>query len=86
MTIVSRSNAETIMAIMRKLLHKLKLRLNEEKSRIVMAKDGFDFLGFHFIRRYITWKGKNVTTFLPSRKAVNSFKEKGNRYPTGRIW
>lgn len=76
MIILSRSNAETIMAIMRKLLHKLKLRLNEEKSRTVRAKDGFDFLGFHFMRRYITRKGKNVTIFLPSRKAVKSFREK----------
>ena len=76
MVILTRTNAETIMAIMKKLLQKLKLSLNEEKSRITTVKEGFDFIGFHFLRRYITRKGKKVTMYYPSRKSVKNFKEK----------
>ena len=79
MVILARSNPEAIMAIMRKLLDKLKLSLNEEKSRIVTAREGFDFIGFHYFRRYITRKGREVTIFQPSRKAVGNFKEKAKQ-------
>ena len=67
------------MAIMRKLLEKLKLSLNEEKSRIVTAREGFDFIGFHFFRRFITRKDREVTIFQPSRKAVRNFREKAKQ-------
>ncbi len=32
--------------------------------------------GFHFFRRCITRRGKNVTIFFPSKKSVNNFREK----------
>ena len=67
------------MAIMRKLLEKLKLSLNEEKSRIVTAREGFDFIGFHFSRRFITRKDREVTIFQPSRNAVGNFMEKAKQ-------
>ena len=79
MVILSGSNPKAIMAIMRNLLKKLKLSLNEEKSRIVTAKEGFDFIGFHFFRRYITRKGKDVVIFQPSKKAVRNFREKAKQ-------
>ncbi len=79
MAILSGSNPETIMAIMRKLLNELKLSLNEEKSRIVTAREGFDFIGFHFFRRYIARKGREITIFQPSKKAVRNFREKAKK-------
>ena len=79
MLILAGSNPEAIMAIMRNLLKKLKLSLNEEKSRITTAKEGFDFIGFHFFRRYITRKGREVTIFQPSKKAVRNFREKAKQ-------
>ena len=65
--------------VMRNLLKKLKLSLNEEKSRITTAKEGFDFIGFHFFRRYITRKGKDVVILQPSKKAVKNFREKAKQ-------
>ena len=79
MVILAGSNPEAIMAIMRKLLEKLKLSLNEGKSRITTVKEGFDFIGFHFFRRYITRKGKDVVIFQPSKKAVRNFREKAKQ-------
>ena len=77
--ILSKRNPEAIMAIMKNLLEKLKLSLNEGKSRITTAKEGFDFIGFHFFRRYITRKGKEVTILQPSRKAVKNFRVKAKQ-------
>jgi len=79
MVILAGSNPKEIMAIMRNLLKKLKLSLNEEKSRITTAKEGFDFIGFHFFRRYISRKGKDVVIFQPSKKAVRNFREKAKQ-------
>lgn len=46
------------------------LTLNEEKTRIVHASEGFDFLGFN-IRRY---SGKLL--IMPSKKAVSRLRER----------
>jgi RNA-directed DNA polymerase len=58
------------------LLSELDLELSEEKSRITAAKDGFDFLGFHFNREFNRRRGKHVTYFRPSSDSVASFKDK----------
>jgi len=51
-------------------LNSLELKLNQEKSRIVYLKKGFDFLGFHFTSGYSIRKRKEVVVKFPSRKAT----------------
>jgi RNA-directed DNA polymerase len=41
-------NADLIMAQINSFLDKLGLRINQEKTRLVSATSGFDFLGWHF--------------------------------------
>lgn len=55
---------------LRKLLSLLELNLSEKKTRFVEAKDGFDFLGFRFVRRFSSEYGKPKTYFFPSSKSV----------------
>ena len=38
----------------------LDLTMNAEKTQIVKAEEGFDFLGFRFVRQYSQWR-KNTT-------------------------
>ena len=46
------------------------LSLGKDKTRLVEAgKEGFDFLGFHFVRRYSKRRGKRVTRWFPSGKS-----------------
>ena len=52
------------------LLGELGLELNVEKSRITTAEAGFDFLSFHFFRKYRAKKGKMVTVFFSCKNAV----------------
>jgi len=56
------------------ILKGLGLRLNEDKSRIVHLKEGFDFLGFHFTSGYSYQKMKQVVVKFPSAKATKSIK------------
>lgn len=53
----------------------LGLQINEEKTSIVRAVDGFNFLGFH-IREAKSWSGKRFTLSLPSAKAMMAARAK----------
>jgi RNA-directed DNA polymerase len=68
--------AEHIKDVFSGLLAELDLKLNEEKSRITAAEDGFDFLGFRFKRELDRRRGKPLTYFRPSSDSVASFKDK----------
>ena len=47
----------------------LGLTLNAEKTRIVSAEEGFDFLGFRFKRYYYPPRKKRITKWFPSPKS-----------------
>lgn len=61
-------------ATLRKLLSLLELKLSEEKTRLVEAEDGFDFLGFRFVRRLSSKEGKCKTYYFPSPRSVKRVK------------
>lgn len=54
----------------------LGLTLNAEKTRIVSAEEGFDFLGFRFKRYFYPPKSKRVTKWFPSPKSEAKVKER----------
>ena len=70
------AEVESVWGILVNLLGELGLELSVEKSRVTTAEAGFDFLCFHFFRKYRAKKGKVVTVFFPSRNAVERFKDK----------
>jgi group II intron reverse transcriptase/maturase len=49
----TRDEAQAALEVARDLLERLKLRLSPEKTVISSFQEGFDFLGFHFGKRYI---------------------------------
>ncbi len=66
----TRREAEEALALVRRVLHRLHLRLNEEKTRIVHIDDGFDFLGFrHFRHR------DGAVHRVVRNKSISSFRE-----------
>ena len=52
------------------------LTLNREKTRLVEAEEGFEFLGFRFVRQYSLWKRKMVTRWFPSPRSELKIREK----------
>jgi len=62
---------------MREIMGKLKLTVNEEKTRICKVPEGtFDFLGYSFGRRYSPRTGKPQIALWPSKKSIKRMVEK----------
>ncbi len=74
--ILSSKSVRPLVPVVREVLADMGLSLNLEKSRVVRAEQGFDFLGFRFVRRYSKRYGKRKTYFFPSPKSVKRLKEK----------
>ena len=62
---------------LREIMGKLKLTVNEEKTRICKVPEGeFDFLGYTFGRMYSTKTGQARLGYRPSRKSIKRMVEK----------
>jgi len=71
-----RGKAEEALIRMRELMGKLKLTVNEEKTRICKVPDGtFDFLGYTFGRVYSQTTGKSRLGMWPSKKSIRRMVE-----------
>ena len=72
-----RGKAEEALQRMRELMSKLKLTVNEEKTRICTVPEGeFDFLGYTFGRMYSARTGLARLGYRPSRKSIRRMVEK----------
>ncbi len=66
-----RGKAEEALRRMRDIMGKLKLRVNEEKTRICKVPEGqFDFLGYTFGRMYSMRTGQARIGLRPSKKSI----------------
>jgi len=69
--------AEEALQWMRAIMGKLKLTVNEEKTRLCkVPEEMFDFLGYSFGRRYSPRTGKPQITLWPSKKSIRRMVEK----------
>ena len=65
------------MAVLRKILERLKLSLNEAKTKIVNAhKEKFDFLGFSIWIGESSKSGKHYPHVQPSKKSLQAIKDR----------
>jgi group II intron reverse transcriptase/maturase len=72
-----RGKAEEALQHMRAIMSKLKLTVNEEKTRICKVPEGeFDFLGYTFGRRYSPTTGQARIALWPSKKSIRRMVEK----------
>ena len=71
-----RGKAEQALARMRELMGKLKLTVNEEKTRICTVPQGsFEFLGYTFGRLYSAKTGQARLGMRPSKKSIRRMVE-----------
>src|SRR5471030_1516487 len=71
-----KGNADEALQQLHKIMSKLKLTVNEEKTRICKVPEGeFDFLGYTFGRMYSARTGKAYLGYRPSRKSIKSMVE-----------
>ena len=72
-----RGSAEKVLHHLRAIMGKLKLTVNEEKTRICSVPDGeFDFLGYTFGRMYSPVTGKARLGYRPSKKSIKRMVER----------
>jgi len=68
--------AERALSVMRTMMEKLKLTVNEEKTRICRMPEGkFDFLGYTFSRLYSIGTWKPYIGTRPSKKSIKRMTE-----------
>ena len=73
----SKGNAEEALHRLREIMGKLKLTVNEEKTRICRVPEGqFDFLGYTFGRMYSARTGQAYLGHRPSKKSIKHAVEK----------
>src|SRR6266496_6007342 len=71
LVICCRGNAEEALAEMRAMMSKLKLTVNENKTRVCyLPEEKFDFLGYTFGRCYSMRRGRVYLGTVPSKKRV----------------
>jgi group II intron reverse transcriptase/maturase len=72
-----KGRAEEALRRLREIIGRLKLRVNEEKTRICRVPEGeFDFLGFRFGRMYSPRTGEAHWGVRPSKKSIGRMVEK----------
>ena len=72
-----RGKAEEALRQLREIMCKLKLTVNEEKTRICKMPEGqFEFLGYTFGRMYSPKTGKAYLGYRPSKKSIKRMVEK----------
>ena len=72
-----RGKAEDALQRMREIMGKLKLTVNEDKTRICKVPEGeFEFLGYTFGRRYSPKTGRAYIALWPSKKSIQRMVEK----------
>jgi RNA-directed DNA polymerase len=71
-----KGNADEALQQLRKIMSKLKLTVNEEKTRICRVPEGeFDFLGYTFGRMYSARTGQARLGYRPSKKSIKRMVE-----------
>ncbi len=76
LVICCKGNAATALNAMRQMMSRLKLTVNEEKTRTCRLPEGkFDFLGYTFGRCYSSKTGRSYIGTRPSRKSIKRLTE-----------
>jgi len=76
LVICCRGNAEEALTTMRGIMQKLKLTVNETKTRVCrLPEEKFDFLGYTFGRCYSPQTGRAYLGTIPSKKRVRRIGE-----------
>jgi group II intron reverse transcriptase/maturase len=71
-----KGRADEALQQLRKIMSKLKLTVNEEKTRICRVPEGeFNFLGYSFGRMYSAKTGKAYLGYRPSKKSIKRMVE-----------
>jgi group II intron reverse transcriptase/maturase len=74
--LVCRRNAEQALEELRSITRRMDLTLNPDKTRITKLIEGFNFIGFEFVKRRSPSSGKNRIYIFPSKRSQRNIRRK----------
>ena len=74
--LVCRTDAEKALQAFEAIARRMGLVVNREKTRITKLTEGFDFIGFHFVKRPSPNTGKNTIYIFPSKNAQRNIRRR----------
>ena len=75
--VLCRKSSNPAMVVLRQVLERMGLRLNESKTRVVDAcQEGFTFLGFEIRMAKSHWTGNHYPHVQPSKKSLKAIKDR----------
>ena len=74
--LVCRKNAQTALAAFEGIARRMDLTLNRDKTRVTRLTEGFDFLGFTFVKRRSPTSGKNTIYIFPAKSAQQKIRNR----------
>lgn len=74
--LICRKGADTALKAFAEMAERMELTVNREKTRITKLTDGFNFIGFNFVKRKSPTSGKNTIYIFPSKRAQQAIRNK----------
>jgi group II intron reverse transcriptase/maturase len=74
--LVCRSNAHAALAAFESIARRMDLTLNRDKTQVTRLTDGFDFIGFNFVKRRSPTSGKNTIYIFPAKSAQQKIRNR----------
>jgi RNA-directed DNA polymerase len=74
--LVCRGNASQALEAFEAIARRMGLIVNHEKTRITKLTEGFNFIGFHFVKRPSPNTGKWVNYIFPSKEAQRTIRRR----------
>lgn len=74
--VVCRKSATQALGAFESIAQRMELEVNHEKTRITKLTEGFDFVGFHFVKRRSPNTGKKVIYIFPSKDSQGNIRRR----------
>jgi group II intron reverse transcriptase/maturase len=81
--LVCRRSPQPACAAFEAIAKRMDLTLNHDKTHVTRVTEGFDFLGFHFVKRRSPKSGKNTIYLFPAKSAQQTIRNR-LKYVTSR--
>jgi hypothetical protein len=74
--LVCRKNAAQALEAFEAIARRMGLTVNREKTRVTKLTEGFDFIGFHFVKRPSLNTGRNAIYIFPSKHSQRNIRRR----------
>jgi group II intron reverse transcriptase/maturase len=74
--LVCRRSPQPVLAAFKAIATRMELTINRDKTHVTRVTDGFDFIGFNFVKRKSPRSGKNTIYIFPAKSAPQKIRHR----------